>query len=275
MAKCNRSVTESIPVRSGTTALRRHVRLNIQPSPGTGTAANGHGGFPTMETPGAACAVTVEIVRTPDPATGYVLSISTIDAAVRAGCVPLLSQAIFGSPPQPMSCLPEKLRTAVESSIGIEVQRLTLHIGPTFHLTSDRSMPTQVLLTQQFQFAASHRLHSTALSAAENEATYGKCNRPCGHGHNYLLEVTVSGPASGTIGVGALEQVVERVVLSRFDHANLDQLPEFGDRVSSVENIAATCFDLLAPALAAAGTGLRKVQVWETDRTSATVEAVS
>ena len=81
-------------------------------------------------------------------------------------------------------------------------------------------------LTRRYMFSASHRLHSDAMSDAENAATYGKCNNPYGHGHNYALEVTVSGPVDESTGMVCnlvdLDGFVQREILQRFDLENLN-----------------------------------------------------
>ena len=98
-------------------------------------------------------------------------------------------------------------------------------------------------------FSASHRLHSEALSAAENVATYGKCNNPYGHGHNYVLEVTVSGPVDESTGMVCnltdLDGFVQREILERFDQQNLNCLPEFRDAVPTTENLCIAIYDIL------------------------------
>jgi len=99
----------------------------------------------------------------------------------------------------------------------------------------------KVYLTRRYLFVASHRLHNAMLSDASNLETYGKCNNPHGHGHNYFLEVTVSGPVAAETGMvcdlGALDSVVTREVLNRFDHQNLNHLQEFADIVPTTENL--------------------------------------
>ncbi len=98
-------------------------------------------------------------------------------------------------------------------------------------------------------FSASHRLHSDDLSAAENAATYGKCNNPHGHGHNYTLEVTISGPVDPTTGMICnlvdLDNFVGKEILDRFDHQNLNTLPEFANRVPTTENLCIAVYDIL------------------------------
>lgn len=104
-------------------------------------------------------------------------------------------------------------------------------------------------LTRRYMFSASHRLHSDAMSEAENSATYGKCNNPHGHGHNYTLEVTMSGqvdPRTGMVcNLADLDGVVAREIVERFDHQNLNTLPVFADRVPTTENLCIAVYDIL------------------------------
>ena len=96
-------------------------------------------------------------------------------------------------------------------------------------------------LTRRYIFSASHRLHTDQLSADENRAVYGKCNNPHGHGHNYALEVTVSGqvnPATGMVcNLADLDDAVRCEVIERFDHLNLNLQPEFASYVPTTENL--------------------------------------
>ena len=104
-------------------------------------------------------------------------------------------------------------------------------------------------LTRRYRFSASHRLHSAEMSADENRATYGKCNNPHGHGHNYTLEVTVSGPVDQSTGMVCnlvdLDGFVEREVLSRYDLGNLNVMQEFAELVPTTENLCISIFEIL------------------------------
>ncbi len=104
-------------------------------------------------------------------------------------------------------------------------------------------------LTKRYRFSASHRLHSDALSDEQNRATYGKCNNPHGHGHNYALEVTVSGqvdPRTGMVyDLGALDGAVESCVIERFGHENLNCVQDFEGLVPTSENLAQKIFEIL------------------------------
>jgi 6-pyruvoyltetrahydropterin/6-carboxytetrahydropterin synthase len=121
-------------------------------------------------------------------------------------------------------------------------------------------------LTRRYIFSASHRLHTDALSDEQNRAVYGKCNNPHGHGHNYALEVTVSGqvdPATGMVcNLVDLDDAVRREVLERFDHVNLNLRPEFTHYVPTTENLSEAIFGILKQNFNAAH--LEKIRLEET-----------
>ena len=121
-------------------------------------------------------------------------------------------------------------------------------------------------LTRRYIFSASHRLHSDALSDAENRAIYGKCNNPYGHGHNYALEVTVSGQVDQKTGMICnlveLDDAVRREIIERFDHENLNVRPEFAEIVPTTENLSEAIFQILKQSFNAAH--LEKVRLEET-----------
>jgi 6-pyruvoyltetrahydropterin/6-carboxytetrahydropterin synthase len=120
---------------------------------------------------------------------------------------------------------------------------------------------------RRYTISASHRLHTDALSAEENRATYGKCNNPHGHGHNYVVEVMVAGavdPETGiVVNMAALDDVVRSCVVDRFDHANLNLDPLFVNRVPTTENLCRAVFTLLKDAIPAGK--LERVRVEETE----------
>lgn len=97
-------------------------------------------------------------------------------------------------------------------------------------------------VTRRYKFAASHRLHSAEFTAAQNAELYGKCNNPHGHGHDYVLEVTATGPVDSTTGqvvnIQTLDALVRDQVLRDFDHRYLNaDVPEFGQHIPTSENI--------------------------------------
>jgi 6-pyruvoyltetrahydropterin/6-carboxytetrahydropterin synthase len=97
-------------------------------------------------------------------------------------------------------------------------------------------------LGRRYHFSASHRLHAEALSEEQNRATFGKCNNPYGHGHNYVVEVVFAGPVDPSTGMvtnlADLDGFAQRELLDCYDHKNLNLLQEFQHRVSTTENLA-------------------------------------
>jgi 6-pyruvoyltetrahydropterin/6-carboxytetrahydropterin synthase len=125
---------------------------------------------------------------------------------------------------------------------------------------------SQVHLTRRYMISASHRLHSDEMSEQENSAIYGKCNNPYGHGHNYMIEVTVSGPVDDETGMVCnlvdLDGFVDAEIVERFDHQNLNLLPEFVDAVPTTEKLCIAIYDIVNRGFKAAH--LEKVRIEET-----------
>jgi 6-pyruvoyltetrahydropterin/6-carboxytetrahydropterin synthase len=130
-------------------------------------------------------------------------------------------------------------------------------------------------VTRRYQFAASHRLHAPQLSDEANRLLYGKCNNPYGHGHNYILEVSVRGPAGLATGRAvdpeALDQIVARRVLHPFDRRNLNaEVEAFRTAVPTSENLAVEICRRLKADWSAAFPGewpkLDRVRIAETPR---------
>ena len=121
-------------------------------------------------------------------------------------------------------------------------------------------------LTRRYVFSASHRLHADSLTEEQNRVVYGKCNNPYGHGHNYALEVTVSGQVNAATGMICnlvdLDETVRREVLDRFDHVNLNLSQAFASKVPTTENLSEVIYDLLKHNFKAAH--LEKVRLEET-----------
>ncbi len=121
--------------------------------------------------------------------------------------------------------------------------------------------------TRAYTFSASHRLHTDAFSAEANRSTYGKCNNPYGHGHNYRVEVTIAGPIDPETGMvinmATLDSVVQTKILNRFDHMNLNLDPLFASQVSTTENLTIEIFNLLFDALKPARLHLIRIEETE------------
>jgi len=138
--------------------------------------------------------------------------------------------------------------------------------------------PMEAFLSIRTHFAAAHRLARPELSQVDNEAIYGKCARPHGHGHNYLLDVTVRGridPRTGMVcDLAALQRLVQDLVVEPFDHTFLNKdVEHFAATVPTAENIALHIADLLTAPIAASGARLHKVRLQESPNNAAEVFA--
>ena len=91
-------------------------------------------------------------------------------------------------------------------------------------------------LSRRYRLSASHRLHACSYSPEQNQSVYGKCNNPHGHGHNYVVEVMVSGevdPVTGMVcNLGDLDGFMRREIVDRFDETNLNLDPGFANACS-------------------------------------------
>jgi 6-pyruvoyltetrahydropterin/6-carboxytetrahydropterin synthase len=139
---------------------------------------------------------------------------------------------------------------------------------------SDQSRP-EVRLGRRYRFSASHRLHAEQLSAERNREVFGKCNNPFGHGHDYVMEITLAGeldPAAGRlVPLDMLDHFIRRVWLDQVDRRNLNlDLAEFAALVPTTENLALVAARRLAEAwphwFGARPARLEKVRIWETPR---------
>ena len=121
-------------------------------------------------------------------------------------------------------------------------------------------------LSRRYRISASHRLDSPRLSPEENQAVYGKCNHPYGHGHNYTIEITVGGEVDAATGMvcdlAALDACVQREVIDRFDHSNLNLSERFQAVVPTTENLCRAVYGLIAEHFR--GAALERVRVEET-----------
>ena len=126
----------------------------------------------------------------------------------------------------------------------------------------------EVTVTRRLTFNAAHRVHNPELSDEENTRVFGKCNNPNWHGHNYRLDVSVTGPIDERTGyvidLGVLKRIVEEQVVQRIDHRNINLEVEFMRGINpTAENIVVACWRVLQPAVAPGR--LARLTLWETD----------
>ncbi len=235
--------------------------------------SNSFAAWPPMRGLGRYYEIHVTCTGEPDPRTGYLLNIKAIDQAVRQRALGIIAEATT-DPNTSLGSLMQQLLHSLADHLDPCIINVTLQLTPTYALQMEAGQMDHVLVSQQFEFSAAHRLHVPSLSDEQNRQTFGKCNNPSGHGHNYRLEVTIRSPLDTCGRIASVEQIdelVDRVITGRFDHKHLNQdTEEFADINPSVEHIAKVIYDLLIEPVAAIGLSMACVRVWETGKTVCT-----
>ena len=256
--------------------LGRQVRFSVSPFlEETAPGFNSYASKPVGEGLSLFLSLTVELVGPPQPQTGLLVNVSEIDRAVRAYAVPVFIERIHThlrrGEPMGFPMLASMLRSAGEHLGGrfgpARVDRLLLQLNPFRTLAMNTKEPGRLYFSEKFEFAATHKLWNDRFSEPENLKTFGKCANPTGHGHNYLVEVTVQTPAEGpALEIGEFERVVDSQLVQLVDHKNLNlDVAAFHERIPTVENIAVFAWERLAGKFDHAQ--LHCVTVWESDRT--------
>ena len=260
--------------------LSREIRFSLV-SPdkiGTSHAKNSWAGWPSTNTVVPSLVMGCVIEGEPDSESGYLCDVSLIDELLRSIATEVLI------------CHPQRFPTGELMARGIYQEflkrwnhaarlvsiSLATNSYLEFSIISEQDMnltaddDVTVQLTQQFQFSAAHRLHCSQLSDEKNRQLFGKCNNPAGHGHNYVLDITLSNQVEKQTGsifsLGQFEETVKEKVIDRLDHKHLNyDVDYFADLNPTVENIAAAVFEWLDGHFGEAT--LERVRVYETPKT--------
>jgi 6-pyruvoyltetrahydropterin/6-carboxytetrahydropterin synthase len=222
--------------------------------------------------------LSVELAGLVEPATGFVVNVLEIDRKVRDTVVPLFSSRIrqdFKAGKHiGFSDLTEVLTIACDSLSGkfgsSKLTRLGLALNPQRRLEIENGECRMTCFSEKFEFAAMHKLWNDGFSSQWNDDVFGKCANPSGHGHNYVLEVTIDvSRNTEKFRIGEFERIVEKEFVRLVDHKNLNvDVAELGQRIPTVENLASLAWEKLAGKFSP--DKLHSVTVWETDRTRCT-----
>jgi 6-pyruvoyltetrahydropterin/6-carboxytetrahydropterin synthase len=230
-------------------------------------ATNSFAGYPSLTGIEPYLALQVTLAGELQNHSSYLRNIKEIDDVVRKRVIGRMIEFVHEPHATPRRLM-DLLRDAWP---GAMLAELRLCLSPFLSVGALASEYPMIRLSQTFEFCASHRLHNPALSDEENRRTFGKCNNPSGHGHNYQLMVTLVGTPGKNgilVDVPAMEKIVSDNVIEKLDHKNLnEQVAEFKNLIPSVENIAKIIYGMLKPALAFADAKLASVTVWETSKT--------
>jgi len=255
--------------------LTREIRCYLTDEIDPPASRNSWAGWPISDGLTPYVVLRAELDGPIDPGTGYVCNIAVVDAVLREVAVPVLREALQAGPAAGAALATAEAfrRTAAAAPAATTLASLTLLTSPHVSFAVHREDPSIMWLTESFEFSASHRLYDAKMSHEDNVRVFGKCANPNGHGHNYVIEVSIAGqpdPATGrVVPLPHFQGEVRRRVIDRFDHKHLNlDCPEFAALNPTVENIALVIWHLLVGAFGES-TRLAKIRVWETPKTSA------
>ena len=245
--------------------LGRQVRFSINPFlPADSEGYNSFASKPAGEGLSIFLELSVEVAGEVEASTGFVVNVAEIDRNVRRFVVPIFAERIredfrrgrhIGLPG--IAGLLGSAWGQLADRFGtVKLSRLSLNLNPFRRIAMDSKDLEMVYISEKFEFAAMHKLWNDDFSEERNLEVFGKCANPAGHGHNYVIDVTI----------GDFERTVDDELIKVIDHKNLNvDVAEFSETNPTVENIAAFAWNRLIGKFAEAT--VHCVTVWETDRT--------
>ncbi len=260
--------------------LSREIRFALVPADEIADRpSNSWAGWPTSNLAVPHLVLRCLIEGEVDPKTGYLCNITIIDQLLRSVVTRTLIPRYHQTDGQRTIQNAESILRLAFAELSAQwtnpakIVSLNLAVSPytNYSIAREKDMnQTAIQLTEQFEFSAAHRLHCNDLSDEENRAIFGKCNNPAGHGHNYVIEVTVSKAVDSdrgqVIAIHEFESIVKRLVIDRLDHKHLNlDIDYFRDINPSVENIAIAIYNWLDGQFGSAK--LEQVKVFETPKT--------
>jgi len=270
--------------------LARRVRFSVNPFLSEdGEGANSFASRPAGEGLAVFLELSVELAGEVERATGFVVNVTDIDEEVRRSVVPIFADRIradfragrhIGIP-----AISELMMAGWEALGNVgwglphrtgglkpTLHRLGLRLNPYREMAIDSQGPKMIYFSEKFEFAATHKLWNEDFSEQRNFEVFGKCANPTGHGHNYIVDVTVKAPVGREICVGDFERIVDDELIRVVDHKNLNlDVAHFATTNPTVENIASFAWSRLVGKFGPDGGAsptLHCVTIWETDKTS-------
>ena len=265
--------------------LARQIRFAVDLFGISECGANSYCAKPTTNALGLYLALWVELESSVNPDTGFVVNVVDIDRVVRDNAVKIFDnfikqkfcakqeitfEHIAGLLSEVWQSLENKFPPAKISNLAIELM-------PARKLAIRERNGNMLCFSEKFEFAASHTLWNKKFTDTENDAVFGKCANRTGHGHNYIVEVTIKSQQSlerkrqenSTINAGEFEKVVNEHFIQIVDHKNLNtDIPHFAKVNPTVENISEFAFNCLKGKFP--DCALDSITIWESDRTFCT-----
>jgi 6-pyruvoyltetrahydropterin/6-carboxytetrahydropterin synthase len=256
--------------------LSRQVRFSINPFlPRDSGGFNSFSSKPAGEGLSIFFELCVKLAGEVEAATGFVANVIDIDKRVWEYVVPIFARRVREDFRQGRHIgffeIAELLKSAWGQLAGkfgtARLSELSLALNPFRKVAVDCEDCKMIYFSEKFEFAATHKLWNEDFSDERNLQVFGKCANPAGHGHNYIVEVTVKTPiGKGSFQIGDFERIVDDELVKLLDHKNLNaEVAEFSKTNPTVENIAVFAWEKIVGKFGEAS--LHCVIVWETDKT--------
>ena len=256
--------------------LTRQVRFSINPFLAEKSEGfNSYASRPAGDGLSIFLELSVEVIGKVEPATGFVVNVTDIDNNVRKFAVPVFAEQIKQDFRRAQHigffALAELLRSTwnilADKFEAAQLSKLSLKLNPFRKMAIDMKDFEMVYFSEKFEFAAMHKLWNDDFSEKRNLEVFGKCANPAGHGHNYIVEVTIKTPISKNgFHICDFEKIVDNDLIKLVDHKNLNaDVSHFSKTIPTVENITVFAWNKLAGRFGKAT--LHCVTVWETDKT--------
>jgi len=262
--------------------LTRQVRFSVNPFLSKNNRGhNSYASKPAGEGLSIFLELSVEVTGTIDPATGFLVNVSEIDRNVREFAVPIFAERIktnFHAAKHiglsELAALLVSTWDRLNDKFGTaKLNGLSLKLNPFRKIVINSKDLNMVYFSEKFEFAAMHKLWNDDFSEQHNMEVFGKCANPTGHGHNYIVEVTLEMPKNRSdFSIGDFEKIVDDDFIKLVDHKNLNaDVEQFGKINPTVENIVSFAWNQLIGKFDKAK--LHRVTVWETDKTYCSYKA--
>jgi 6-pyruvoyltetrahydropterin/6-carboxytetrahydropterin synthase len=259
--------------------LARQVRFSINPFLAEKTEGfNSYASKPAGEGLAIFLELCVEVTGEVEPATGFIVNVADIDKSVREFAVPVFADKIRHDFRRGQHVgfftLTELLKSAwnkLADKFGTaRLSRLSLKLNPFRQMAIDLKDSEMIYFSEKFEFAATHKLWNDDFTEKRNLKVFGKCANPTGHGHNYIVEVTIKTPMQENgFHISDFEKIVDKELIELVDHKNLNaDVSHFTKTIPTVENIEVFAWNKLEGKFGQAA--LHCVTIWETDKTYCT-----
>ena len=263
--------------------LSRQIRFAVDPFGISDCGANSYCAKPTTNVLGLYLALWVELESKVNLDTGFVVNVVDIDKVVRDNAVKFFDNFIkqkFSAKQEitfeHIAGLLSEVWSVLENKFPpAKICNLAVELMPSRKLAIRERNGNMLYFSEKFEFAASHTLWNKKFTDAENDAVFGKCANRTGHGHNYIVEVTIKKPTGGEpLKAGTFEKAVNEQFIQVVDHKNLNtDVPQFIKVNPTVENISEFAFNCLSGKFP--DCTLDSITIWESDRTFCTCTSSS